>query len=205
MFPNRWPCEDHIPHFRKVVERHYDVLERIQLQVLEALSLGLNLERDFFGPLHGKSHHEMRLLHYPPTKASDLAGSKTRIAEHTDFGSITLLFQDEVGGLEGRQCGTGEYQAIMSQPTECLVIVGDCFQRWTGNYIRAIPHRVTVPYETNIEDHEHQIPERFSIAFFGKPDRDAMVGNLVHPQFQSVQYHSLTAGEYNNMKLEKTY
>lgn len=204
-FPNRWPRDEHIPHFKAVVQQHYRTLERVQLKVLEALSLGLGLKRDIFLPLHEKSHHEMRLLHYPSTTAGDLTGDKTRIAEHTDFGSLTLLFQDQVGGLEGRVCGTNDFRAILSKPLECLVIVGDCFQRWTGNYIRAIPHRVTTPYKTQGGDPDDDIPERFSIAFFRKPNRDARVGNLAHPQFQAVQYDSITAGEYNNMKLVKTY
>ncbi|CEI67631.1 unnamed protein product [Fusarium venenatum] len=204
-FPNRWPSECQIPQFRAIVEQHYEALEQVQLQVLAAFALGLGLKRNFFSCLHEKSHHEMRLLHYPSTKVGDLIGGKTRIADHTDFGSVTLLFQDNTGGLEGRDRETGRYQAIESQPMECLVIVGDCFQRWTGNQVWAIPHRVTVPYRTAVEDNDCHVPERFSIAFFGKPNRDAQVGNLNHPRFQAMQYSSITAGEYNNMKLERTY
>lgn len=204
-FPNLWPKDEHIPHFRGLMESRYEALEHVKHHILRALAMGLGLPKEFFIPLHHKSHHEMRLLHYPATTVGAFKNGKTRIADHTDFGSVTLLFQDATGGLEGRHPASGKYVGIESCQQECLVQLGDCFQRWTGGYLWALPHRVTMPIGTDPEDDEARIPERFSIAFFGKPNRDVNVGNLTYPQFQEVKYNSLTAGGYNNMKLLKTY
>ena len=201
---NRWPQDAALPGFRPLMESQYAALEKAHLEILSALAVVMELPGNYFAPMCDKSHHEMRLLHYPPTKLCELKTGKTRIADHTDFGSVTLLFQDATGGLEGRHPSTAEYQAIRSDEQECLVMVGDCFQRWTGNHFWALPHRVTMPFQT-AEDKDEWMPERLSIAFFGKPNRDASVGNLGERRFQDVHYSSMTAGEYDHQKLIRTY
>ena len=66
-----------------------------------ALAIALGVSQDHLRSLHNRAENEFRLLHYPAIPALDLAdGSATRIAEHTDFGTITMLFQDSVGGLQ---------------------------------------------------------------------------------------------------------
>ncbi|KAH7308630.1 hypothetical protein B0I35DRAFT_464197 [Stachybotrys elegans] len=202
---NRWPHAEALPDFRRLMEEQYRALEQAHLQILSALALTLGLPSESFTSMCSKSHHEMRLLHYPPTRLGDLKAGKTRIADHTDFGSVTLLFQDSTGGLEGRHPSSAEYRAIQSNEQECLVMLGDCFQRWTGDHFWALPHRVTMPFAAHPDQDDERLPERFSIAFFGKPDRDANVGNLAGPHFQKVHYDSMTAGDYNHSKLVRTY
>ncbi|KAI9686198.1 MAG: hypothetical protein M1822_003853 [Bathelium mastoideum] len=204
-YANRWPSDNHFPQFRAFMENQFTAIDQAHLNVLRAIALGLGLPTDYFVPKCNGRHHEMRLLHYPSMRLGDLKNGKARIADHTDFGSLTLLFQDLVGGLEGRDRNNSKYAAIQSDQRECLVMLGDCFQRWTGDYLWALPHRVTMPVTAQVDNDDERIPERFSIAFFGKPNRDADVGNLEHPQFQQTHYDSLTAGEYNNLKLVRTY
>jgi isopenicillin N synthase-like dioxygenase len=72
-----------------------------QLQILDAISIGLGLPIHTLRELHGAQTNELRLTHYPEVDRADFANA-TRIAAHTDFGTITLLFQDNVGGL-GKQ------------------------------------------------------------------------------------------------------
>jgi isopenicillin N synthase-like dioxygenase len=203
---NRWPRPSALPKFRRVLEEQYVALEGVHEMILEALALALDIPSDTFTSLCGKSHHELRLLHYPSTTARNLKSGQTRIADHTDFGAVTLLFQDSTGGLEGRHPDSAEYRAVQSNQEECLVMLGDCFQRWTGAYFWALPHRVTLPFRSRVDDDEAILAERYSIAFFGKPDRSSKVGNLEDLRIQQqVHYESITAGEYNLMKVRKTY
>jgi isopenicillin N synthase-like dioxygenase len=100
------------------------------MRILEAVAVGLGLPPHHFNSLHTERVHELRLLHYPEVSVKEISGSsKTRTAEHTDFGSITLLFQDEIGGLEGEdQHQKGLFHPIgVSRPT-MIINVGDSMQ-----------------------------------------------------------------------------
>lgn len=84
--------------FQPTFASFFEVCYRAQLAILEAIAIGLGLPRQSLAELHVDQTNELRLTHYP-TVARDAFASSTRIAAHTDFGSITLLFQDSVGGL----------------------------------------------------------------------------------------------------------
>ncbi|KAL8660529.1 MAG: hypothetical protein Q9202_006452 [Teloschistes flavicans] len=207
-FPNIWPDECDIPSFREQMERYFDLCHNALLRILQALAIGLNLPPGYFDMLHSRREHELRLLHYPETPVAELQREdKTRIAEHSDFGSITLLLQDGTGGLEVED----QAREGLFEPVECpypimLVNIGDCMQRWTNDRLHSACHRVTIPAPLK---HERQrtVPERFSVAFFGKPNRDASISPLA--PFVSLdrpsRYGDLSAGEYNQAKLTRTY
>jgi isopenicillin N synthase-like dioxygenase len=82
------------PTFTTFFEAGY----RTELTILKALSIGLGLPEQTLGQLHADQTNELRITHYPAVARGDFVHS-TRIAAHTDFGTITLLFQDAVGGL----------------------------------------------------------------------------------------------------------
>jgi isopenicillin N synthase-like dioxygenase len=136
--------------------------------LLQALSEGLGLPPQTLTERHANQSNELRLTHYPPVSRSKFANA-TRIATHTDFGTITLLFQDSVGGLRMylRICDSlargPKSQALTKKPTEvempsgsglfvdvesggryeCIVNAGDCLQKWTG--LHSTRHRVHLP------------------------------------------------------------
>jgi isopenicillin N synthase-like dioxygenase len=69
--------------------------------ILDMLSIALNVPDPGLSATHAQSLFQLRLLHYPALHASDLTSHKrSRINAHSDFGTLTLLFQDSVGGLE---------------------------------------------------------------------------------------------------------
>lgn len=88
--------DDFQPTFTSFFEAGYHT----ELTILKALSIGLGLPEDALGQRHAAQTNELRITHYPEVARADFAHS-TRIAAHTDFGTITLLFQDAVGGLRG--------------------------------------------------------------------------------------------------------
>jgi isopenicillin N synthase-like dioxygenase len=69
-----------------------------ELAILDAISIGLGLPIHTLREMHTTQTNELRLTHYPEVNRADFANA-TRIAAHTDFGTITLLFQDDAGGL----------------------------------------------------------------------------------------------------------
>lgn len=85
------------------MEEFFDTCHETEKRLLRAVALGLGLEETHFDDKLTDRVNEFRLTHYPPVRKSDISlesGNQTRTSEHTDFGTITLLFQDSVGGLE---------------------------------------------------------------------------------------------------------
>ena len=108
----------------------------------------------------------LRLIAYPPVETDSRIVQG--IGEHTDFGCLTILAQDSVGGLEVRQV---DRSWIAARPrSDCLVVnLGDMLEVWTSRYFMATPHRVRSPKAN---------ATRYSIPFFFEPDLDAIVTPL---------------------------
>lgn len=189
------------------MERYYQLCRGVHLSLLEALALGLGLEKSCFLTMHEGHASEMRLLHHPKTELGILRADNTmRISEHTDFGSMTLLFQDATGGLEVETSSRDGFQPV-DAPLPCmLVILGDSMEHWTNGALRSVWHRVTVP-EAFKGSEAATIPERYSFAYFGKPDRTASLRPLsaFATDETPARYVAMTAGEYQQSKLSQTY
>lgn len=135
---------------------------------------------------------------------SEMRKGARRISEHTDFGTVTLLFQDSTGGLEIEDQGMpGRYFAVpCKSPTEMIVNIGDCLQRWTNDRFCSTSHRVVLPSNENA-----WVQDRYSIAYFGKPNRSQPVGTLreLLRDGENPRYEGITAWDYNQEKLVLTY
>lgn len=206
---NIWVPEDKLPGFRKFMEGFYSKAFDMEMQLLSALAIALGVPEADMRSLHNRAENEFRILHYPAIDASKLAdGTSTRIAEHTDFGTITMLFQDSVGGLQVEdQTQLGVFRPIeSSNPTECIVNIGDSLQRLSNDTFRAACHRVTYPPAIKAGD-DIVIPERYSIAYFAKPNRNASLLPLKEfvTENNPCRYDSVTAWEWNNRRIAKLY
>lgn len=206
------------------MESFYTHCQTLHLNLLSAIALSLSLEPTFFIPRCGTNSSELRLNHYPATKASLLEnGESMRISSHTDFGTITLLFQDGVGGLEVEsQERDGVYIPVLPSEAgrgrDMIVNVGDCLQRWTNDRLRSANHRVTLPVGMKEKDSSSsscctstgvvEVSDRYSIAYFGKPDRAALVSAIPElvGEGEQLRYEgAMTAWEYNQSRLLQTY
>jgi isopenicillin N synthase-like dioxygenase len=128
----------------------------------------------------------MRLFHYPPQPP--ITDDRTfGVAPHTDYGMITLLSQDPIGGLELRK-RDGEWIGAPFIPGTLVVNLGDLFQRWTNDTYRSNPHRVI----------NRSGKERYSIPTFFNLDYDAQVACV--PTCQSPdnppKHAPIRAGDY---------
>ncbi len=176
----------------------YDSCTELANTLLQTYALALELPEDFLITRHNQRNHTFRALHYPPLQTPSKPG-QVRAGEHSDYGSITLLFQDDVGGLEV-QTASGEWIAAPAIPDTVIVNTGDLMQRWTNNIFCSTKHRVMIPNDSRVKQ------SRYSIAFFCHPNDDTEITCLESCQKeQSPIYPSILAGEYLLSRLQATY
>jgi isopenicillin N synthase-like dioxygenase len=145
-YKNEWPTEEELPGFREVMLEFRKRADKLHLEVLRSIAIGLNLQADFFDSKCNEEWHTLRLLHYPSIPASLLQGDAgSRAGSHSDYGSLTLLFQDNVGGLQVEDPTSQEYVAAPPIEDTIVVNVGDLLARWSNDTLRSTLHRVVAP------------------------------------------------------------
>ena len=159
---NQWPAA--LPGFREHTLAYQRALREAGDKVLGAIALSLELPEDFFAPFYDMPRTNTRMLHYPPHPANAQA-NQLGAGAHTDWGGITLLAQDMLGGLEVRTTDGTWIQATPIADT-LVVNLGDLMQRWSNDLYRSTMHRVK---------NNHSQRERYSIAFFYTPRPDAVI------------------------------
>ena len=224
--PNIWLPEDVLPGFRAFVQDYFALCARLVTQLLDALSLALHVPNPGLAPTHGQQLFQLRLLHYPSLPLAALREKRAaRIAAHSDFGSLTLLWQDSVGGLEVARPDDAEvFGAVRPVEGAVLVNVGDLLARWSnGRWVSAV-HRVGVPQAQGLEGggeaagceeggesskgEERVVPERYSIPFFAAPDPDTLIEALPgcwDEEGRPKMYESVTCREYVQMRMAALY
>jgi isopenicillin N synthase-like dioxygenase len=202
-FQNNWPVG--MPKFRETMLDFYENAHVLHLEILRSLAIGLRIPETFFDQYCNAKEHNLRLLRYPscPKTVLDREGQE-RAGSHTDYGSITLLFQDDKGGLQVLN-NNGVY--VNAKPIEGTIVVnaGDLLARWSNNIIRSTEHRVVSPPFTNPSDPDY--PERYSIAYFCNPNPDAMIECLpgCWDESNPKKYEPIQCFEYLVSRLSATY
>ncbi|KAI9745430.1 MAG: hypothetical protein M1818_000964 [Claussenomyces sp. TS43310] len=156
--PNLWP-EVLGDEWKKVINEYYSRVLELGNAVLGVLALGLGLDEDFFLPFTDNGIGTLRLVHYPPTPVNAKARG---IGAHRDFGCLTLLLQDDVGGLQVQNQETQEWIDVKPVPGAYVVNLGNMMLRWTNHKYSSNLHRVI----------NRSNSERYSVPFFlnGNPD-----------------------------------
>lgn len=182
--PNRWPAE--CPWLREASEAYFAETTALGRRLLKVCAVSLDMPEDHFLQFCTKPMVQMRLFHYPPQ--APVGGDKAfGVAPHTDYGMITLLLQDPIGGLELRK-KDGEWVGAPYVPGTLVVNIGDLFQRWTNDIYTSNQHRVV----------NRTGKERYSIPTFFNLDYHSVVSCL--PSCQSAgspaKYPPIKSGDY---------
>ena len=224
--PNHWPdCFDAAgAGFRTTMADFFDECKALHAVVMRAIALGLGLAEDFFDAFVQRGDNTLRLLHYPAVAPDVFRRNphQVRAGAHTDYGSITLLFQDDRGGLEvlvdrrgegvpdgaGAQQEGAQWRPVRPVPGTVVVNAGDLLALWSGGTIRSTKHRVVepppVPGATANGAAEH--PARYSVAYFCNPDFDKWIEAIPGTFSEGgAKFQGCYSGEYLEQRLAATY
>ncbi|KAF8812300.1 Clavaminate synthase-like protein [Phlegmacium glaucopus] len=202
---NQWPPENEAPLFKKTMLEFYEICHSLHMDVMRSIAIGLDLEENFFDSKINEKCHNLRLLSYPPVKNNLLQNDgQARAGAHSDYGTLTLLFQDSVGGLEVQNPHTGVFVPANPIPSTIIVNVGDLLARWSNDVLRSTLHRVVAPSTQKINVTEELIPARQSIAFFCNPNFTTEVSCLPNCG-EKPKYPPINAGAYIVGRLAVTY
>ena len=180
---NLWPGD--MPAFRATLERYQSAALGVSLRLLRAVAAALGQPPDYFADKFTRPMALLRGNYYPPRPEG--AGARDfGIGAHTDYGCLTLLATDGVGGLEV-MAPSGDWVAVSAPPGEFIVNFGEMLEMWTDGGGRATPHRVV-----------GGAAERVSVPLFVNPDWDA---NVAPPGSGKV----IRAGPHLKKRFEETY
>jgi isopenicillin N synthase-like dioxygenase len=193
MGPNLWPAE--VPELRPAIERYFRAIQDCGLTLLRAFAVALDLPEHYFTERYRKPLARGAVLHYPsqsPTMPDDQFGTSA----HTDYGCVTLLWQDSVGGLEVRN-KAGQWIPAPPVPGTFVINLGDFMARWTNDRYASTPHRVV----------NRSGRERFSLPVFFDPDYDTLVECLpsCHGPGNPPRYPVTTCGAYIQSRFDDVF
>jgi isopenicillin N synthase-like dioxygenase len=173
--PNQWPDPATAPGFKPAVVDFLNSMEELSMRIMELLAISLDLSGDYFQPSFGEDPNvQMKMARYPPAPASsedrDSGDASSNAGEgvgcfgvgaHTDSGYLSILLQDDVGGLQV-QNGDGDWIDAPPLPGCMVVNLGEMLQLCTRGYYLATPHRVVSrPCSTR--------RDRISVPYFWNP------------------------------------
>jgi len=170
--PNQWPSA--LPQLRPVVLRWQMAALTVLTRLMRACAAALGQPEDALEALYrDEPHYLVKLIRYPGREAT---GSDQGVGAHKDAGLLTLLLQDEHGGLQVET--PGGWRDVEPQPGTFVVNIGELLELASDGYLRATLHRVVVPAAAT---------ERISVAFFLGARLDATVPLLELPPALAAQ------------------
>jgi len=189
----RWPS----PEFRDLMIGFYKACLEGAYKVQRAMARALNLDPEFFVQHHNGENISLRLLYYPATGVDEIAPDQLGAGAHTDYGLLTLLFQDDVGGLEVLDM-QNKWQAVECVDSAIVMNSGDLLERWTNGRYRSTLHRVKPRIG-------HR--ERYSIVMFVDPDSATSVTVLDSCISDSnpAKFGPITAGEHVLQRIQASH
>lgn len=150
---------------------------RICLQLLSAIEESLNLQQATLTSQHTGVDDRLRLISYPSQSDSGPEPSSRgiRAGQHTDYGSLTLLFQSTIGGLQVFDSRGKEWKDVLPKDGCLVVNVADALEFWLRGLFESSLHRVVEPRRIDEQ------PQRLSMAYFLQPDPHALLSPLSLP------------------------
>jgi len=183
-------------NMNNIVTNYYNNMSKLATKILEIFALSLNMPQNWFEDKIKCHQSALRLLNYPHVDTYE--PNKIRCSQHSDYGILTILKQDNTGGLQV-QSKNNSWIDIKS-PQECFIInIGDLFKRWTNDKWKSTVHRVVNPQIKNGVNNRRQ-----SIAFFFNANSNALIQTFESCKINGKsKYDDVIAGDYLMMKHTK--
>lgn len=191
--PNIWPAD--LPGFQPTMRAYFAALSGLGETLMRGIALSLDLPEDSFDGYCHDPLATLRLLHYPPARPD--APEERGAGAHTDFGGLTILMQDDNGGLQVFDAASDGWIHADPIPGTFVVNLGDMIARWTNDRYRSTLHRVI-----NTSGRE-----RYSIPFFyvGNPDYEVRCISTCLDAGETPKYPAVTVEDHLQSMYRKTY
>lgn len=158
-----------VPQLRQTVLDYMQAITQLGHALLEGIAISLGLSATYFYDRYTKEPLQLfRIFNYPKTEVNNNDDSIWGVGEHTDYGVLTILKQDESGGLEVRSRSEGVWIEAPPVHNSFVCNIGDMLDRMTGGLYRSTPHRVRVQTRR----------DRLSFPFFFDPSFGAEVRKI---------------------------
>ncbi|CAN5522303.1 2-oxoglutarate and iron-dependent oxygenase domain-containing protein [soil metagenome] len=187
--PNIWPSRPSA--LRPAMERYYREVERLAASLMSIFAVALDLDPRYFDAVLGDHISDLFVNHYPRQVVAPVEGQLRR-GPHSDFGSLTVLYQDDAPGSLQVWNRRGEWEDVPHLPGTFVVNLGDLMARWTNDRWVSTRHRVVNP-PPHLAD-----TDRISMPFFHTPDYDAVVSCIptcLAPG-EVPRYEPITSGDW---------
>ena len=190
--PNLWPGL--LPGLETAAMDYFTHADRVARYLLGGFALGLDLPEQFF-----LRHCERPLSRatsvYYPNQSEDMGENVVCVGPHTDFGGLTVLCQDDVGGLQVQSL-SGDWIEAPPIPGALVVNVGDLLSRWTNGSFRSTPHRVI----------NSSGRERLSLVLAFDPDPETMIdAREIYGQGFVADHDPISCGDYLIWRFGKAF
>ena len=190
--PNQWPA--FVPSLQANAMAYFQQAHQVAFELMRGFALGLDLAPDFFLRTCEKPLSRASFVYYP-AQPEDSGPEQFGVAPHTDFGVLTVLCQDDTGGLQVQDIH-GDW--IHAPPIEgtLVVNVGDLLSRWTNGAYKSTPHRVV----------NSSGRERMSLVLAFDPEPETMIDSTeIFGADSSPEFDPITCGDYLIWRFGKAF
>lgn len=189
---NNWP--DFMPELEAHAMAYFDHAHEVAHHLMRGFALGLDLDENFFLRTASQPMSRASFVYYP--EQPEAAGEEQfGVGPHTDFGTLTVLCQDDVGGLQVQDIN-GDW--IHAPPIDgtLIVNVADLLSRWTAGAYKSTPHRVV----------NSSGRKRLSLVLAFDPNPDTLIDSreIYGPEYEAKE-PPITCGDYLNWRFAKAF
>ena len=189
---NRWPSD--MPALRDQAMAYFEAAHEVAHHLMRGFALGLErAENTFLGTMTAPMSRASFV--YYPAQDVDMGADQFGVGPHTDFGVLTVLCQDDVGGLQVQDL-QGNWIAAPPISGTLVVNVGDLLARWTNDIYRSTPHRVV----------NSSGRERLSLVLAYDPEPDTPIDPRgLFGEDVETAYEPITCGDYLIRRFERAF
>lgn len=189
---NQWP--DFLPGMDQIAMSYFSYAHKVAFDLMRGFAIGLGLPEDFFMRTADRPLSRASYVYYPAQDES-CGEEQFGVAPHTDFGVLTVLCQDDTGGLQVQDVN-GDW--IHAPPIEgtLIVNVADLLARWTGGAYKSTPHRVV----------NRSGRERLSLVLAFDPNPETLIDpSQINDGVGTNIQDKITCGDYLQWRFAKAF